>query len=201
MAWDKLASETVVEKVSAALKSNGIETTVLNNGADALKKINELIPQGTEIVDMASATLDKIGFREDIASGRYTSFRQHLFAAPDSEERTRLRRMSLAPKYTIGSVQAITEEGELFMVSATGSQLPAYAFGAEHVIFVVGTQKLVKNMDEAMKRLYEYVVPLEEEAMQKKYKSHTSVNKILVIKKEVFPNRIKVLLVKENIGF
>jgi hypothetical protein len=201
MAWDELANEETINTVLGNLKKNGIEAIVLNNGSDARKKLNELIPEGTEIVDMSSATLDAIGFREDIASGRYKSFRQYLFAAQDSEERTRLRRLSLAPKYAVGSLQAITEEGEILIASNTGSQIPAYVFGADQVIFVVGAQKLVRNMDEAMKRLYEYVVPLEDEAMQKKYGKHTEVNKMLVIRKEVFPNRIRVLIVKEKLGF
>ena len=52
-----------------------------------------------------------------------------------------MRRMGAGPDIAIGSVHAITEQGEVFIASASGSQLAAYAFGAGTVIWVVGSQK------------------------------------------------------------
>jgi hypothetical protein len=86
--------------------------------------------------------------------------------------------------------------------SNTGSQLPAYLYGAGTVIFIVGAQKIVKDSETAMKRLYDYVLPLESERAHKAYGVAGSfVSKQVTIHKEVQPNRIHIILIKEALGF
>jgi hypothetical protein len=120
-----------------------------------------------------------------------------------SEDAVEMRRLGAAPEWTIGSVHAVTEDGNIVIASNTGSQLPAYAYGAGHVVWVVGAQKVVKNLDEAMKRIYEYVLPLESERANKAYSmTHGSfVSKMLIVNREVQSNRISMIIVKENLGF
>jgi hypothetical protein len=87
------------------------------------------------------------------------------------------------------------------IASNTGSQLGPYASGAGKVIWVVGAQKLVKDLDEGLRRIQEYDVPLEEVHMQQLYQSHTGLNKVLIVNKEIKPGRITMILVKEELGF
>ena len=104
--------------------------------------------------------------------------------------------------YSLGSVHAVTEGGEVVIASNTGSQIPAYAYGSPKVIWVVGTQKIVKDMNMAMKRVYDYVLPLESDRAHKAYGvSGSNVSKILILNKEITPKRITMILVKEKIGF
>ena len=112
-----------------------------------------------------------------------------------------MQKLGAAPEWVVGSVHAVTEEGAVLIASASGSQLPAYAFGSSHVIWVVGAQKLVKNFDEGIKRLYEYSFPLEDERARKVYGMGSGVNKILVINKEWMEGRITMIIVKEKLGF
>jgi hypothetical protein len=113
-----------------------------------------------------------------------------------------MQMMGAVPQIALGSVHAVTEEGQLVIASNTGSQLGAYAYGSEKVVWVVGTQKIVKNLDEAMKRIYEYVLPLESERVKKAYgMERSNVSKLLIINKEVKPGRAVVVLVKESLGF
>ena len=114
----------------------------------------------------------------------------------------KMKEMACIPDWTIGSVHALTEDGKLVIASNTGSQLPAYVYGANNVIFVLGTQKIVKDLDEAFDRIYKYVLPLESERAKKAYGAKESnVSKILIINKEIQPNRIKVILINKNLGF
>ena len=69
------------------------------------------------------------------------------------------------------------------------------------MIFVAGTQKIVKDNAEGLRRIYEYVLPLEDVRAQKAYGMHSNVSKILIINKEIVPERIIVILVKEKLGF
>ena len=109
--------------------------------------------------------------------------------------------LGAATKCAIGSVHAVTEDGHILIASNTGSQLSAYVYGAENVIFIVGTNKIVKNTDDGIKRIYEHSFPLENERAKKAYGMNSAVNKILILNKEFKQNRIKLVFVKEKLGF
>lgn len=201
MGWDELADESTLERTANSLRARGIDVIIAQSGEEAKNRLLELIPKGSEVMEVSSATLNQIGVTTEIDGGDYKSFRKMITAIDDKAERDRLRKQSLAPEYGIGSVQAVTESGQVFMVSASGSQLPVYSFGATHVIWVVGTQKIVKNLDDAYRRVYEYVLPLESERVKKAYgMPGSSVNEILIVEKAQ-PNRIKLIFVKEKLGF
>ena len=76
----------------------------------------------------------------------------------------------------LGSVHAITEKGEILLASATGSQLGPAAAGAGMVIWVVGTQKLVRTLEDGYRRIREYSLPLESERTQRVYDLASAIN-------------------------
>jgi hypothetical protein len=107
----------------------------------------------------------------------------------------------------LSSVAAVTESGSLVLASVSGSQLGAVAFGASKVIFVVGAQKIARDLDEAFRRVEEYCLPLEDQRAQRVYGEHSGVNMLLILNKETPPSatkrppgRIHVVLVKEPLG-
>lgn len=200
MTWSKIPNEGVIEKAAKALSKNGIETIVVENGKAAKEKVLEIIPKDSEVTTMTSMTLETTGIASAVnESGRFNPARPKLMDTnADPQEQHRLR---VIPQYTIGSVHAVTEDGQLLIASASGSQLPAYAYGAKKVILVVGAQKIVKNTKDGIKRIYEYTLPLEDKRALKAYGMHSGVNKLLIINKEFLPNRITLILVKEKLGF
>ena len=112
-----------------------------------------------------------------------------------------IRRLSAAPDVMLGSVHAVTETGSLLAASMSGSQLGPYASGAGRVILVVGTQKIVSDLEEGLRRINEYSFPLEDARAQAAYGIHSAVNKVLIINREIVPERITVVLVDEALGF
>ncbi len=201
--FGKLADDTSVQTVIAALKANNMDAVVVENGEAAKAKVRDLLPEKAEVMTMSSTTLDTLGLTDEInESGKYDSLKAKLNTMNRETQGLEMNRLGAAPDYTIGSVHAITEKGEVLIASNTGSQLPAYAFGANHVIWVVGTQKIVADVDEGMKRMYEHSLKLEAERVKKKYNwPGSAVNKMLMINKEARPGRITVVLVKEVLGF
>jgi L-lactate utilization protein LutC len=194
----QVASGERLQKTAEALKQNGMEALVTDTGEDARQKVLEIIPAGARVFNMTSVTLDTIGISEYVMeSGRYQPVRKELELA----DNRRKRELAAAPDWAIGSVHAVTEEGRAVIASATGSQLPAYAYGAEKVVWIVGGQKIVEDLNEAFRRIYEYVFFLEDERARKAYGVGSGVNKLLVINKEIAPNRITVILVREKLGF
>ena len=100
----------------------------------------------------------------------------------------------------VGSVHAVTQQGQVLIASASGSQLASYVFGASHVIWVVGVQKIVRDLDEGLRRIREYSYPLEHQRIQALGMPGSFVAKILLVEGER-PGRISLILVKEALGF
>lgn len=203
MSYNTLPSQDIIEKTKAALESNGMQVIIAENGVDAKQKVFELLPQNAEVMNMTSVTLDTIGVSKEIQeSGKYNSVKKKLMSMDKNTQRLEMKKLGSAPEYAVGSVHAVTEDGHVLIASNTGSQLAGYVYGSAHVIWVVGTQKIVKNTDEAIKRIYDYVLPLESERAHKAYGvPGNAVNKLLIINKEVSPTRLTMILVKEVLGF
>lgn len=204
MDFSKPASKEQITRTVESLQKNGMTVTVVKNGAEAKAKVLESLPQGGDVLTMTSVTLDTIGVSQEInESGKYTSIRQKLNSLDREKDSRQMQELGAAPEYTVGSVHAISEDGTVIVASNTGSQLPAYAYGSPHVIWVVGAQKIVKTMEEGMKRLYDYVLPLESERAHKAYGVPASyISKILIFHREVNPSRIHIILVEEeSLGF
>ena len=203
MEHNTIPSDEIIQKTIASLKNNGIEAMVVENGEAAKAKALELIPAQAEVMNMTSITLETIGIPKEInESGKYTSARNQLNSMDRKTQGGEMQKLGAAPVYAIGSVHAITEKGQVVIASNTGSQLPAYAYGAAKVIWVVGTQKIVKDLDAAFKRIYEYVLPLESERARKAYGVEGSnVSKLLIVNKEIAPGRIVIIFAKETLGF
>lgn len=178
------------------LTNHGFEVYSFETEAEVKAKVLELVPQGSEIMTMTSTTLNQLGLSDVLNSDQYHSIRTRLMAG-DAETKP----LALSPEFAVGSVHAVTESGELVIASATGSQLPAYVYGAKNVIFVVSTQKIVPSLDAAFKRIYDYVLPLENERALKAYGVNSSVNKLLILNQEPVPGRTKILFVNQKLGF
>ncbi len=198
----KVASDERIQRTAQALEANGIHTLIAENGEEAKRMFFEMIPEGAEVFLGASVTLETLGIRDEIEkSGKYDALRPRMFALNRETQAREFRKLGGAPDYAAGSVHAVTEDGRVLIASKTGSQLGPYASGAGTVIWVVGAQKIVKDFNEGMKRIFEYCVPLEEVHMQQLYKTGTAPNKILIVNAEIRPNRITMIIVKEKLGF
>src|SRR3989344_6077769 len=202
--WNKLPEQGAIEKTVKALKVNGINAEFVITKKTAKDRVLKLLPEGAEVMNMTSVTLDSLEVPKEInESGRYNSVRNRLNSMDRKVQDLEMQKLGAAPDWAVGSVHAVTEEGAVLIASNTGSQLPAYAYGASHVIWVVGAQKIVKDLEEGIKRIYEYVLPLESERANKAYNIATgsSVNKLLTINRENISGRLTVIFVNEVLGF
>lgn len=202
--WNQLPSKETIDKTINALKKNGIDTQIVETSSEAKRIVLDLIPKGSEVMTMTSITLDAIGLSEEInkEGSKFKPVRDKLYAMNRATETQEMNRLGAAPEYAVGSVHAVTEDGHVLIASNTGSQLPAYGYGALKVVWVVGAQKIVKDTEEGLKRIYEHSLPLESERAKRAYGvPGSSVNKILIINKEVQSQRITLILVNEVLGF
>ena len=198
----KLASDDRIERTMKALEANNIHAILAENSADAKKMLLELIPANVEVFTASSVTLNSLGINEELdKSGRYNSIRAKLGAMDAKTQGREMQKMGATPEYMIGSVHAVTETGHVIIASKTGSQLAGYAAAAAHIIWVVGTQKIVPTLEDGMERVEEYTLPLESARALKAYGVESSINKLLIVNKEFMAGRTTMILVKENLGF
>lgn len=201
--WSNLASSASLEKTVAALKKNGMEALVVEDGEAAKQKVLDMLGVGCEVMTMTSKTLETLGLTGAIqTSAKHISVRNQMMNMDREKDKKEMKKLGAVHDFVVGSVHAVTEEGQVMIASATGSQIPAYAYGANHVIWVVGTQKIVKNVADGFKRIYEHSLPLESERARKAYGvAGSTVGKVLIAEKETTSGRVTVLFVKEKLGF
>ena len=200
--WNKIADKRIVEKTIDALKKRGIDAYFVKNSDEAKKKVLEIIPERSEVMMMSSVTLDSSGISSEINnSKKFNAIRDKLYSMDRNQQKIEMNRLGAAHEYAVGSAHAVTEDGMVLIASNSGSQLPAYAYGSGKVIWIVGAQKIVKNLDEAFKRIYEYTFPLEDARAKKAYGMNSNVSKILIVNKEIQPERIILIFVDEVLGF
>jgi hypothetical protein len=194
------ADSAAVDRAAAALCANGFDARVVDSGAEAREMVLSLIPEGAEVGEGGSITLDQIGVTEALEkSGRYDAIRPRTRSMDRATQMREIRKMGAAPDFQVNSVQAVTEDGRMLGVSATGSQLGPLAFGAGKLIIVAGSQKIVPDLATAFRRVEEYSYPIEDVKMQELYGMHSAVRKTLVFDSDT-PGRTTVILVREPVG-
>lgn len=196
------AEDARVRRTAAALEANGITVLRARNSAEAKRVVLDLIPAGSHVHQGASQSLDAAGITDEIErSGGYEPLRPRVFSMDRATQADEIRRLSASPEIMLGSVHAVTETGSLVAASVSGSQLGPYVSGAGKVILLVGTQKIVPDLEAALRRIDEYAFPLEDARAQAAYGIHSGVNKVLIVNREWIPDRITVVLCDEPLGF
>jgi LUD domain len=194
------APEAIIQAVTTALRANNIDARVVDTGEEARRLVLELVPEGAEVHSGKSKTLVDVGLFQDLfESGRYDSVRAR-YMTMDRQTQGREMRKLMAPDYMLGSAQAITEDGDLVIASASSSQLGPYASTAGRLILVVGGQKIVRDLDQALRRIEQHVFPYEDAMVRERMNIGTFIGKILIIRREWIDGRITVVLVREPVG-
>jgi hypothetical protein len=205
MNYETIPSKEIVAKTAAGIKERNIEVVVVANKAEALKKIQELVPAGASVMNGSSTSLIEIGFVEYLKSGAHSWKNLHagIVAEKDPAKNTALRHEAIFADYFLGSVHAITEAGELLTASASGSQIAPYAYSAKNIIWVASTNKIVPTLDAALTRIKDYVFPLEDARMKKAGAPGSLLAKILITEREpaAMGRKVTMILVNEKLGF
>ncbi len=205
MNYSELASRESIQKTVKALHARGIEAIVVDNKEQALEKVKELVPNGASVNNGSSRTLEEIGLVDYLKgeSHAWKNLHAAVLAETDPQKQQELRQQALFSDYYLGSLHALSENGEIVIASASGSQLPHLVFTSKNILLVVGSQKITATLDEALRRLREYVFPLENERMKSVGMGGSIISKILIVEHEpqFMGRNFKIILVNEKLGF
>ena len=184
-----------------ALEEHGFSVEVVDGPGEARTAVLARIPAGSSVMTNTSVTLQETGIADVINDGGpYESARNKMFALDFETQAQQMKAIGGQPDYALGSVHAVTRDGTLVIASASGSQLASYAWGAANVIFVIGAQKIVPDLEAAHQRIYQHSLKLEDARAQAAYGQHSYVGKVLEIHQEL-PGRIHIVLIRQPVGY
>ena len=210
----------MIEKVLENLKKNRMEAYFAATKEDVLPLVKELVKEGASVAAGGSMTLKETGVAELLRSGYYR-FSDRTAPGISPEEKDRIEREAFFADAFFCSANAITEQGELVNVDGYANRVAAIAFGPKSVIVVAGINKIVKNVDEGIRRVKTIAAPMN----TKRLSCDTYCNKnghclgldgdfaegcaspdricssYLICGQQRIKNRIKVILVGEELGF
>ena len=196
-----LPDEETLQATVVALEEHGFSVEVTDDLDAARAAVLARIPAGSSVMTNTSMTLQETGIADAINNGGpYESARNKMFALDFATQAQEMKAIGGQPEYALGSVHAVSRDGTLVIASASGSQLASYAWGAANVIFVVGAQKLVPDLETARERIYSHSLKLEDARAYAAYGQNSLVGKILEIHQEP-PGRIHVVLIRQVVGF
>jgi LUD domain len=195
------ASDAELETLAANLRARNFDVVVVQTGAEAKSEVLRRIPDGARIHSGKSKTLEDIGLFDTLmGSDEYDFVRKHTMNLDRITQRREMVKLGATPDLVINSVQAVTEAGQLVVVSASGSQIGAISAGAETLILVVGSQKIVPNLDAAFQRIQEHVLPYEDARLLEMLGIHTAWTRTLILERDFTPGRTTVVLVRDPVG-
>ena len=204
--WVTLAGKERLDRTVTALRGRGIQAEITMNRANGLARLHELIPVGSNLMTGASATLKEIGFESELMAGNHpwNWLKPAILAEKEPKRQQDLRRHSSISDCFVGSVQAVTEAGEIVVASGSGSQIAAYAYSSPHVIWVVGGQKIVADLESAFRRVREWCVPKMEELTRASGRPDLGVvGKLLIFEREMahLSRNVHLVFVDDMLGF
>jgi hypothetical protein len=201
VAFTTAASEAALEGLAERLRERNFEVVIVDGATEARSALLELLPEGAEVHAAKSKTLEDIGvFQELLGSDRYDFVRRRLYKMDRATQAREMRQLLAAPDFMLGSVQAVTESGQLVVASASGSQMGPYSGSAGHLILVIGSQKIVPDLDAALERVTEHVQPYEDARMREQRGVGTALTRVLIMERDYFPGRTMIILVREPLG-
>ena len=209
-------NELLAKYMLETLSKRNFNAFYCENKEDVNGKIAELISKEDVISWGGSVTLDEIGIKQYLLKNQYKVVDRDNAKTPEEKREAILK--SLTSDVFLMSANAITEDGVIVNIDGLGNRAAALCFGPRKVIMVIGMNKVVKSVDDAVSRARNYAAPVNAQRVRNSFaemntpclyngkcsdcKSETSICSHIVITRLSRPKgRINVILVNDNLGY
>ncbi|WP_333859537.1 lactate utilization protein [Clostridium sp.] len=205
-------NEKKIDRTIKALKRNNMNGFYVKDRQEFLSKIEQLLKKDSVVSCGGSATLEQAGVLKYLRSGRY-KFLDRAQEGITPERKKQIHRETFFADAFFTSVNALTEEGELFNVDGTGNRVAAMLFGPDKVIVVCGVNKIVRNLEEAIERNKRVAAPANARRLNCATPCTTTgcctdcisknriCNEYTFIRNQLDDSRIYVFIFNENLGY
>ncbi len=210
-----------IEKTLENLEKNNYKPYFAENKSEAVELIKTLISKGESVSHGGSETLKECGIIDLIKNGDYDYIDR---SGLEGEELRQAYIRAFGCDTFFTSSNAVTENGELYNVDGNSNRVACIVYGPKQVIMVVGVNKIVENIDDAIKRVKEKAAPANTKRLSCKTPCSVTGKCISLNKKNPFicdgceseqriccsyvvsakqrhKDRIKVIIVNEKLGY
>jgi L-lactate utilization protein LutB len=201
--WSRIPTEKEISETAKSIEARGTKVLRVLDGNQALAKIKEIIPPGSEVMNGSSTTLIEIGYPQLLEGDEHGWRDLHKVVISENNvlERNEIRRKSLTADFFLSGVNAIAMTGELVSCDASGSRVGAWPFAAKNLLLVSGVNKIVPDLQEALKRISEYAYPLEDARSRKVNGAPSQIGKCVILAAERQPGRVTLILINDLHGY
>ena len=148
----------LAEKLVGNLKQRHYEAFFCHTAQEAVEKITGMIPEGSSVTWGGSMTIRDMGLTAKLKAGDYEIYDRD--DVNTLEDKIRMYRKAFECDYYLSSVNAISEDGVIVNIDGNGNRVAAITWGPEHVILVVGLNKVCQDVDAAIKRARSEAAPI-----------------------------------------
>lgn len=200
--FDEVPADDTVEEAVSNVEDRNVAVRVCESGDDAREYLAERVPEGATVMDGHSTTMERIGFTDVLEEADGFEYLGNRVAELDDDEaRSDARRDATTADVFFDGVNAIAESGELLGANALGNGVGAWPFGAETLVLVGGTNKIVPDWSAAVERVREYALPLEDARAREVYGQGSVVGKLVSLEHERVDDRTELVLIDDRLGF
>ena len=208
----KWVNECRINRTIEALKKNNMNGYLAKDKEEIIDIIENIINKGNVVSCGGSMSLFETGIIEYLRNGKF-EFLDRYKEGLSGEDIGKIYRDSFFADAYFTSSNAITEEGELYNVDGNGNRVAAMLFGPKKVIVVVGVNKIVKDIDEAIKRNREIAAPANAKRLNRATpcakvghcmdcnSNERVCNEYTIIKRQGNKDRIHVIFLNEELGY
>lgn len=208
----KSIKQIMYDELIQNFRGRNIEVTVVSDYEGACQKILELVPHGSTVGYSGSITLETIGILDKIRAGDYVFF-DRARVVKYSKDSYDLGHQAQHADYFLSGTNAITKKGQIVNVDRTGNRVSSLIYGPNHVVIVIGKNKIVPDVDAALKRIKEVAAPLNAKRMKVntpcaltgKCGDCNSADRLccntVIIEKQFKKNRMEIILVDQDLGY
>lgn len=210
-----------IQKLMSALERNNMQPFYAENKEETLAQLKQLLPKGGTVTHGGSVTLQACGVPALLKSGDYTYLDRTAGGLTPVQVEEIYRKAFFADAY-VTSANAVTMDGLLYNVDGNSNRVAAILYGPKEVIFIVGINKIVDNLEQAVERVKSIAAPKNTVRLNCptycKEKGHcvaeagapmgegcSSDGRIccnyVVSAKQRHKNRMKIIIVNEELGY
>jgi L-lactate utilization protein LutB len=201
--WNRVPNEATIERTVGAIEARQIRVVRAATADEARQALLDLVPEGAEVMNGSSTTLNEIGYEQLLQSNPkgWRDYHAVITAENNDEQRDALRRKGVAADWYLSGVQAIAETGQIIGCDKTGSRIGAWPYAAGHLVLVSGVNKCVSTLDDALARCWEYAWPIEQQRARRVYGTSSEIGKVVILEKEMAAGRVTLIMIHESLGY
>ena len=209
--FKKQKNRKLAEVVMKGLKSRNMTPYFAETKEEALKTALSIIPEGATVAWGGGMSAAEIGLKQAIVAGNYKEINRDVETTPEGRRKKELE--AFGAEYFLASSNAVTEDGILVNIDGNANRVAAIAYGPEHIVMIVGMNKIAKDIDTAVRRArdiaattnnmrFDNKTPCKVTGSCANCKSPDTICcQFLITRYSKHPGRIHVILVNEDLGF